>query len=254
MQTATLADLIGPLGPADLAAVAYLVLGWLLANRLIEHPPASRPSVDELMRAFRHEWMRQMVTRVPRIFDANIMDNLRQGTTFFASACMIAIGGGVALIGNTDRIAGVAEELPLDPAPAVVWQIKILFVVLFVTNGLLKFIWAHRLFGYCAIVMASVPNDPTDPEAHPRATQAAEINIAAARNFNRGLRAVYFALGALAWLIGAWALALATTATLWVILRREFASASRRALLLRPLPGRAGQQSAAEASVSLQEH
>ncbi len=52
------------------------------------------------MKEYRRDWMRQFVTRQPRIFDATMIDSLRQGTAFFASACMIAIGGGVALIGN----------------------------------------------------------------------------------------------------------------------------------------------------------
>jgi uncharacterized membrane protein len=34
-------------------------------------------------------------------------------------------------------------------------------VVAFLANALLKFIWAHRLFGYCSILMAAVPNDPS---------------------------------------------------------------------------------------------
>ena len=76
-----------------------------------------------------------------------------------------------------------------------------------------------------------MPNDPADPTASPRAAKAAEINITAARSFNRGLRAVYFAMAALAWLGGALPLFVATLVTLVVLWRREFASNSRRVLL-----------------------
>jgi len=159
------------------------------------------------------------------------MANLRQGTSFFASACMIAIGGGLALIGNTERLLGLAQDLTFTTAPAIVWEVKILFVLLFLTNSFLKFVWAHRLFGYCAIIMAAAPNDPAHPDAALRTEQAAEVNISAARNFNRGMRSIYFALGALAWLVGSWALIGATVLTASVLWRREFASQSRRALL-----------------------
>ncbi|WP_390621816.1 DUF599 family protein [Rubripirellula tenax] len=37
--------------------------------------------------------MRVMVTREPRIFDSQIMASLRQGTSFFASTCLLAVGG-----------------------------------------------------------------------------------------------------------------------------------------------------------------
>jgi len=70
----------------------------------------------------------------------------------------------------------------------------------------------------------------THPDAYPRAAQAAEINIRAAWNFNRGLRAIYFALGCLAWLLGPLALIAATLAVTFIIWQREFASMPRTIL------------------------
>ncbi len=218
--------------PLDAFAVGIIMLAWIAVGSLIEHPPAQRPSVSVLMADYRRDWMRQFVTRQPRIFDANVIDNLRQGTAFFASATMIAIGGGVALIGNSERLAGIAEDLTV-PAPALVIEVKVMLVLFFVGNALLKFIWAHRLFGYCAILMAAVPNDPDDPLALHRAGQAAEVNITAAKGFNRGMRSVYFALGALGWLLGPVPLIIATVLTTGVLLRREFASVSREVILQR---------------------
>ena len=224
-------DLVRALTPADLAALALLLIAWLGIGHLTEHPPASRPSVSELMKRYRRDWMHQFVSRQPRIFDATVLDSLRQGTSFFASACLIAIGGGVALLGDPTKLSGLNGDLPLLQGGPAIWQVKIIIVLLFLTNAMLKFVWSHRLFGYCAILMAAVPNDADDPESLPRALQAAEINIHSARNFNRGLRSVYFALAALAWLLGPAELALATLATLYVTWRREFASHSRRVLL-----------------------
>lgn len=219
------------LAAADLAALGWLVLAWFVIGHLVERPPASRPSVAALMTAYRREWMRTMVTREPRIFDANIIDSLRQGTSFFASACMIAIGGGIALIGNAERLSGLAQELNLGDSPTLIWEIRLILVILFVTQAFLNFVWAHRLFGYCSIVMAAVPNDADDATAYDRAAQAAEINISAAKNFNRGLRSVYFALGAMGWLFGPAALAVTATVTVLVIAQREFWSHSREVLL-----------------------
>ncbi len=218
-------------GFLDSLAVAFWVLGWIGIGLAIEHAPGDRPSVSVLMTRYRREWMRQMITRQPRIFDASILATLRQGTSFFASASMIAIGGGLALVGNTEHLLGLARDLTLDTAPAVVWEVKLLAVLLFVTNAFLKFVWSHRLFGYCAVTMAAVPNDVDDAQAHLRAEQAADLNIYAAKSFNRGMRSLYFALGGLAWLLGAIPLILATTITLLVLWRREFASDSRRALM-----------------------
>lgn len=218
----------------DLAALTLLLASWLWIGWRIENPPKGRPSVSWLMADFRRDWMKRMVERDPRIFDAQLAGNLRQATAFFASAAMIAIGGGLALIGNTEQLAGVAEDLIQDSAPAFVWEVKILVVLLFLSNAFLKFVWSHRLFGYCAVVMAAVPNDSGDALAYPRAAQAAEISISAARSFNRGMRATYFALAAVAWLAGAPALAGAAVITFAVLYRREFASHSRAVLMRIP--------------------
>lgn len=221
------------LAPLDLLALALLVVSWTMIGWIIEHPPHRHPSVTQLMIEFRYEWMRQFVTRQPRIFDATMIDSLRQGTAFFASACLIAIGGGVALMGNPAGLMNVTQDFaPAGSVDGI--ELRIIPLLLFLADALLKFIWSHRLFGYCAILMAAVPNDPADPAAYHRAAQAADINITAARNFNRGLRSVYFALAALAWLFGPLPLVASTILCLGVLVRREFASESRAVLLRKP--------------------
>jgi uncharacterized membrane protein len=175
--------------------------------------------------------MRQMVAREVRIFDAQTIGTLRQSTAFFASTCVIAIGGTLALIGNADQVAGLAADLTDASAPQIVWELKLLVIVFFLTNAFLKFVWSNRLFGYCSVVMGAAPNDSSDPKAGLFAHKAAELNIAAARSFNRGLRAIYFGLAAVAWLAGPEMLGLAVIVTSCVIWRREFASQSRKVLL-----------------------
>ncbi|WP_207099794.1 DUF599 domain-containing protein [Paracoccus shandongensis] len=220
--------------PADLAAVVLLFAVWFGIGWFTERPPAGKPSVSVLMMRFRREWMMNFITRDPRIFDGNILASLREGTSFFASACMIATGGILALIGNTDQLRGLAEGLALE-GDGIPWELKLLVPMFFVVNAFLKFVWSHRLFGYCAIMMAAVPNDPDDPMTHERAMQAADLNITAARSFNAGLRSVYFALGSLGWLAGPWVLMTGIAVVLFVTWRREFASTSRQ-VIMRSLP------------------
>ncbi|MEQ5871964.1 DUF599 domain-containing protein [Sagittula sp. NFXS13] len=226
--------------PWDAAAVLFLALCWMGASLIIEHPPRRRPSMSTLMAAYRREWMVQFVHRSPRIFDSQIVSNLRQGTAFFASASMIAIGGGFALLGNADQLRGVAADLTESADPVVVFEIKLMVMLLFAANAFLKFVWSHRLFGYTSVLMAAVPEDVSDPVTMPRAQKAAEINVTGARSYNRGLRSVYFGIASAAWLGGALPLTLATIVTLAVVLRREFASVSR-AVLLEPTDRTTGQ-------------
>ncbi|MDP5085063.1 MAG: DUF599 domain-containing protein [Yoonia sp.] len=228
-----LVDHMSLLSLRDWLAVGLIVSTWFIIGWLIEHPGAKRPSVTILMSERRRDWMKVFVTRDPRIFDSQILGGLRQGTAFFASTCLLAVGGVLALAGNTEPLRGVAAEVTDMAVPVLIFQLKLALVALFLTNAFLKFVWSNRIFGYCAVMMAAVPNDPDDPIAYHRAAQAAELNIRAAINFNRGLRAMYFALGALAWLLGPIALMIATAVVVWIVWSREFASTPRSILLLK---------------------
>ena len=217
----------------DYLAVTLLIGGWAFMGWYIEKDRAGRPSTHNLMTAYRIQWMQVMTRRSPRIFDVNMLSTLRQGTSFFISAIMLAIGGCFALIGQADKLRGVAVDLTGGTeTPLVLWEIKVLLVILLLSSAFLKFVWSHRLFGYNAVVMAAVPEgDPDGAETQSMAKKAAKLNIYAARSFNRGLRAMYFSLAALAWLIGPIVLIGATALTIYVLYQREFNSQSRAALL-----------------------
>lgn len=183
-----LARLLQSFSLPDMVALGVLLVAWLGVTPLIENAPSRRPSTAQLMARYRREWMVQFITREPRIFDSQIVGNLRQGKAFFASASMIAIGGGFALLGNAERLRGVAQDLTQNADPLIVWEAKLLVLLVVAANAFLKFVWAHRLFGYCAVLMAAVPNDPADSAALPLAAKAGEINVLAARSYNRGLQ------------------------------------------------------------------
>ena len=215
----------------DCAAVVFLLASWGLIGWRIEHPSMRHPSVSILMAERRRDWMKVFVGREPRIFDSQILESLRQGTSFFASTSLLAIGGLLAMMGNIEPLRGVAAQVTDMETPILIWQIKLGLVAVLLVHAFLKFVWANRVFGYCAVLMASVPNDPNHADAMPRAAQAAELNVRAAMNFNRGLRAMYFALGSLVWLLNGYALIFATLLVLWTLWSREFASLPRTIIL-----------------------
>ena len=61
--------------------------------------------------------------------------------------------------------------------------------------------------------------------------RAAQMNILAGKHFNAGLRGIFFSIGYLGWFIGPMAFALSTLLLLAVLVRRQFFSAARRAIL-----------------------
>lgn len=220
------------LSPWDLAALAVFFGCLFGMTWLIEHSSDSRPSTNRLMAYYRRRWMREVPYRSNRVLDSTLLITLRNGSAFFASGTMIAIGGIAALLGQADRLVTVAEDFAGDlGADQVAWEAKLLFILLLVVSAFLNFVWSHRLFGYCAILLGAVAETGPEEESLAAADRAAALNISAGRSFNRGLRTVYFALAALAWFLGPGALAIATVVVTAVLYRREFHSRSRAALL-----------------------
>ncbi|QIK41597.1 DUF599 domain-containing protein [Pontivivens nitratireducens] len=214
----------------DLVALALFWSCWLTTTFLIERDNAKRPSVHVLMKRHRYRWMEEMAARDVRIFDSAILASIQQSTAFFGSTTLLVIGGIVAILGKPETLLSAGEGLMPDWSSQTL-QLELLMVLGIAFYAFLKFVWSNRLFSYCAVVMASMPNDGTVPEAGRIAIRAARLNSYAARSFNRGLRGIYYALTAMAWVLGAEALIVATVVTTAVLIRREFFSRSRKALI-----------------------
>ena len=214
----------------DLVALAVFWTAWVGTTWLIEREDIRRPSVHSLMTRYRYRWMEEMAAREVRIFDSAILNGIRQSTAFFGSTTLLAIGGIFAIIGRPELVLSAGEGILPDATLRTI-QLELLMVLAITTYAFLKFVWSNRLFSYCAIVMAAMPNDGTTAEAKRVAIRAARLNSYAARSFNRGLRSIYYALAAMAWLLGPLALMAAALVTTSVLVRREFFSRSREALV-----------------------
>lgn len=186
------------------------------------------------MDEYRRGWMVTMAFREVRIMDTAIMSGLQQGTAFFASTAILALGGCFALLDATERIVQVVGDLSVPVAHSrALWEIKVLGLMLIFAYGFFKFGWAYRLFNYSSIIMGSVPEcrDASSETILKMAQQAGDLNVLAGGHFNRGQRAFFFAIGFLGWFAGPIAFAGMTLAVLLVLLRRQFASRARNAVL-----------------------
>jgi uncharacterized membrane protein len=217
--------------PADLAALALYAASWGLIELLVRPRKGPAVSTGEIMARWRHAWFEAVAQRDNRILDGQLLASMRSGTALYVSGSLIALGGAIAMIGQADQVASVATDLAAGAAaPRQAWTLKLLLMIAVLAAAFLHFVWAHRVFGYCSVMLGAIPTDGSE-EALRVAARAARLNVRAARSFNKGLRAVYLALTALAWLLGPLALALATMVTFWVLYRREFLSGTRAALL-----------------------
>jgi uncharacterized membrane protein len=217
----------------DVLALGWFLAAWLGYALLIELTSHGKRGLNGLMHRYRSEWMQRMLARDARMMDGQVISALQNGTAFFASTSLIALGGAVTLFHSNQDMLTIVAALPFGQAVThIQWEIKVVGLMIIFVYAFFKFAWAYRLYNYVAIMVGAAPpaSERDEPEAKAYAQAAARVITDAGRHFNRGQRAFFFALGYLGWFLGPVPLMVTTAAVLVVMWRRQFASDSRRAI------------------------
>ncbi|MBS7790118.1 DUF599 domain-containing protein [Roseococcus sp. SDR] len=220
----------GLLSTLDVAALVVFFACWAGYTAVVDRVPRiQRRSVIAAMDEHRRRWMIALLNRENRISDTAIIGNLMQSTGFLANTSIFILAGLVALLGSPDLGRRVLAALPFAEAPSsdIAWEMRIALLVLIFVRAFFELTWALRQFNYCSIVIGGIG---LGPDFTPQAEMAAKVANRAARHFNTGLRAYYFGLAALAWIIHPIALIIASLLVLRELHRREFRSVVRDAL------------------------
>lgn len=216
----------------DLAAFAWFAAAWIGYSVLIEKTSKGHTGLNALMNGYRDAWMVRLIARDMRMVDAQVTAALQNGTAFFASTSLIAIGGTLTLLRATEEILPVMSLLPFGAQPSrELWDLKMLGLAVIFVYAFFKFAWSYRLFNYFAIMVGAAPppEEKDTPAAKVFAHRAARLCADAGRHFNRGQRAFFFALGYLGWFLGPIPFALTTAGIVVVMWRRQFSSDARLA-------------------------
>ncbi len=223
----------------DLTAFDAFSLLWFFAlwagyQRYAYVRAKSDPSLMSVMAQFRRDWWTNLIGRELRVIDTSILTTLSNSATFFASTTLFILGGLLAMLGTVDKIVLVVQGLPfhsrLSGQP---WELKISLLIGIFVYAFFKFTWALRLFGFSSILVGAAPKvtDDSQSEVH-FIRRSATLSTLAAESFNYGLRAYYFGLAALSWILSTWVFMLVTTWVVLVLYIREFRSPALRALTL----------------------
>lgn len=221
------------LSAADVAAIVVYLVSWIVYHFASERWNGRGDGVNARMARARTAWMRQMGRREMRMVDTQITASLQNGSAFFASASMIALGATAGLLRMSEEAVQIFASLQPNAAPArALFDFKVIGLAMIFGYAFFKFGWSYRLFNYSAVLIGATPH-ADDPDADAREAairRAARMNIAAGGHFARGQRALFFAVAYLGWFASPWLLIVTTLFVVVIMLRRQFASDARDAL------------------------
>jgi uncharacterized membrane protein len=217
----------------DLVALGFFIIAWAGYAFLIERSRVSQNGLNAIMNGYREVWMRRMLAREQRMVDMQIMAALQNGTAFFATTSLFAIGGTLAILRATDEMIAIASHMPFGiEASRALWEAKAIGLTVIYVYAFFKFAWAYRLYNYVAILLGAMPSpaekDTAEAEIH--VVRTARLFTTAGRHFNRGQRAFFLALGYLGWFAGPIVLIAGTAVVVTVMWWRQYKSDSRRAV------------------------
>ena len=213
---------------ADILSLAWFAGVWIGYTWYADRGPKRKHSLRAVMHAHRVEWMRQMLMRDNRVADINILRNLLQGVSFFASTTLLILAGLLTILGASDRGIEIVHALPFASRITLgQWELKLLVLGIIFVYAFFKFTWALRQFNYCSVLIGAAPKSADNNYAQ----RAAEVSTNASKDFNQGLRAYYFSLAALGWFVHPWVFVGATTLVIVVLYMREHHSTTMKMLL-----------------------
>lgn len=144
--------------PLDFAALLFFVASWAGYSFAVQRRRGDRLSLSQIMNRQRHKWAVQMITRDNRVVDTTINASLQNGTAFFASTSLIALGSVLTLSRSGDDVLNLFSALPFGAGTTrQTWEIKVAGLAVVFVYAFFKFAWAYRLFNYGAILIGAVP-------------------------------------------------------------------------------------------------
>ncbi|MBL0125247.1 MAG: DUF599 domain-containing protein [Betaproteobacteria bacterium] len=217
----------------DVVAAIWFAACWVGYSFFSEWNGHRTASLLSRMDFYRREWMGRTVQRENRIVDAAIVQNLFQGNNFLASTSILVLGGLAALLGASTQAIVVMASLPLAQASSERgFEIKIMLMIVIFIYAFFKFTWAMRQFNFLSLMIGTAPAK-TDNQAviDSFINRAATLASLAGENSNRGLRAFYFAMGAMSWFMHAALFMAASALVVGILYHREFRSRTLLALM-----------------------
>jgi uncharacterized membrane protein len=214
----------------DFIALTYMLVLWTGYSMYAKSraQKAQKKSLSHSMRLHRERWVRQMLLRDIRVTDASLLASQERVVGFFASATLIILAAVFTALSSSNLIAEVANQLPMAQEQTTEQvQMKFFVIALVLVYAFFMITWSLRQYGFVAVMMGSAPTPGetiSEPEKERFILAMARLMDTAGHDNNKGLRAYYFCLAMLFWIIHPYLYMLMSTVTILVLASREFNS------------------------------
>lgn len=209
-----------------LFATLFPLICWFAYNYGVPLLERRRPSLSVIMSMQRRRWVANAVKRDTPL-DAILAGNLMGSVSFLASTSVLLVLAVFTAFGNLTALTDTLTTVGLK-ASYTTQDVQIhLFATLSIfVLSFFAFTLALRQFNHFCILLGAIEH--SEHVARDEIDGIARLNTLAAKNFNNGIRAYYFAVPMVAWFANEWLAVAATLVTVAFMVHREFFSTAHR--------------------------
>jgi uncharacterized membrane protein len=209
-----------------LFASLFPIVCWLAYNYGVPLVERRFPSLSTIMSLQRRRWVANVFRRESPL-DAILSGNIMQSVSLLASTSVLIILAIFAAFGAVPQLTDTLTNIGLghDVTPAAM-QVHLLVLLAIFVSSFFAFTLSLRQFNHFCIMVGAIVHD--QPAKEEEIDAIALLNSLAAKNFNNGIRAYYFAVPAVAWFVSPPFAIVATMITTAFIIHREFFSSAHR--------------------------
>jgi uncharacterized membrane protein len=209
-----------------LFASLFPIACWLLYNLGVPFVERRTPSLSTIMTMQRRRWVANAARRESPL-DAILSGNLMQSVSLLASTSMLIVLALIAGFGAVPQLMDALNSLGLGhEATQASMQIQLVVLLTIFASSFFAFTLSLRQFNHFCIMIGSISHDEAISEEEIEAITM--LNALAAKNFNNGIRAYYFAVPAITWFVSPLIAIGVTALTAAFIVHREFFSSAHR--------------------------
>lgn len=209
-----------------LFATLFPLICWFSYNYGVPLLERKRPSLSVIMSMQRRRWVANAVKRDTPL-DAILAGNLMGSVSFLASTSVLLVLAVFTAFGNltalTDTLTTVGLKTTYTTQDV---QIHLFATLAIFVLSFFSFTLALRQFNHFCILLGAIEH--SEHVARDEIDGIAQLNTLAAKNFNNGIRAYYFAVPMVAWFANEWLAVVATLVTVAFMVHREFFSTAHR--------------------------
>ncbi|MDX1668686.1 MAG: DUF599 domain-containing protein, partial [Limnobacter sp.] len=196
--------IVQQLSPLDWLALLVFLVCWKVYGFVVDG--STRISAKGLVsrtHRYRELWARELINRSNRVSDTALLGNLIHSVSFYANTTIYIMAGLLAVLGTLEQVMAVTSDLAFSKGMTKAeMELKLLLVLGVFIVAYFKFTWSLRQFNLLSILVGAAPESTAKAdyiESYIR--RMAKVNSLAGDEFNRGIRAYYFAIASTAWML-----------------------------------------------------